>query len=166
MPSGRVSTRSQRRDYGLGCWAAYAIWIWPRAPFADVAHCGSLPPSPRTRGRPESIQHPVQDLSPVLFLGTHWHSCHETIFSLDHDKHSLRGAPKRSVFGGLLTRSGRCLIVHGIPRGHTLRQCSSLWEIQRTTLLQKKSSRRNGPAKSGEEGRLPHCSARQPSIVT
>jgi hypothetical protein len=32
-----------------GCWAAYVIWIWPRVRFADVAHCGSLPPSPMSR---------------------------------------------------------------------------------------------------------------------
>ncbi len=34
---------------GAGCWVAYLIWIWPPVLFADVAHCGSLPPSPMSR---------------------------------------------------------------------------------------------------------------------
>jgi hypothetical protein len=32
-----------------GCSAAFLSWIWQPARCADVAHCGSLPPSPRSR---------------------------------------------------------------------------------------------------------------------
>jgi hypothetical protein len=34
---------------GPGSWGVSLTWIWPRVPFADMVHSGSLPPSPRSR---------------------------------------------------------------------------------------------------------------------
>ena len=32
---------------GRGCSSGYLLWLWPRAPCADAARSGSLPPSPK-----------------------------------------------------------------------------------------------------------------------
>jgi hypothetical protein len=60
--TGRRLKLAPPTGIGAGCWAAYLIWIWQPVfrhcvgggslatfRFADVAHCGSLPPSPRSR---------------------------------------------------------------------------------------------------------------------